>query len=207
MMPEFSGLLNQAQRQQIAAYVASLQAAASRAATRPLPLPNATQGGPLVGDPRAGEALFFRDVQTHSCVVCHSFNRKGGHVGPDLAPRVTGLSPKQLFERIVMVPHRVMDPEFAPIRVRTRDGRLITGITESETADVLRLYDTGYLPPLLVTIPKADVLDTSRVNMTVMPKDYASRFTLQQLLDLVAFLKSGTGAQAPVRLADVIDLR
>jgi hypothetical protein len=35
-----------------------------------------------------------------------------------------------------------------------------------------------------------------------MPNDYASKFSLQQLLDIVAFLKAGTGAT--VTLSDVV---
>ena len=204
MMPQFSNILNQDQRQQVAAYVASLQAAAMRSAV--LPRPNPMDPLTLAGDAKAGETLFFRGIQTHSCVVCHSVNGRGGKVGPDLAPRVGALSAKQVFDRIVVVPHRSSDRDFAPTRVQTKGGELITGIVESETADALRIYDTSYLPPRLVTIPRHDLVSKSAVsNTTVMPKDYASRFTLQQLLDLVAFLKSaGRPTPLVVKLSDVM---
>jgi hypothetical protein len=45
---------------------------------------------------------------------------------------------------------------------------------------------------------------SARHHESVMPSDYASRLTLQQLLDVVAFLKAASGDRAAaVTLADV----
>jgi hypothetical protein len=57
---------------------------------------------------------------------------------------------------------------------------------------------------VLRTIPKTDIAASARQQSSVMPNDYASRLTLQQLLDVVAFLKRAGGDRgATVTLADV----
>ena len=191
MMPEFTKTFTAAQMNDVASYVASLQAP-----TGPAP-------GGLRGDPSAGEVVFF-SRGARSCYVCHSVGGKGGSVGPELSPKVAALSPREIFQRIIVVPHRSTDPAYATSRLTTRVGLILTGIKAGETEDAVRFYDTSSLPPILRTIPKKDVVDIEAHAKSVMPSDYASRLTLQQLLDIVSFLKSTAGARASVTLDEVI---
>jgi hypothetical protein len=82
---------------------------------------------------------------------------------------------------------------------------ILTGIKAGETADAVRFYDTSSLPPILRTIPKKDIVEMEAHSSSVMPSDYASRLSLQQLLDIVSFLKSSaSGTQVSVTLNEVI---
>ena len=82
---------------------------------------------------------------------------------------------------------------------------ILTGIKSGETEDAVRFYDTSSLPPILRTIPKKDIVELEPHNSSVMPSDYASRLTLQQLLDIVSYLKtSATGTPTSVTLNEVI---
>ena len=120
--------------------------------------------------------------------------------------KVAGQSPKQIFQKIIVVPHRSTDPAYRTMRLTTRTGSIITGIKSGETADAVFFYDTASLPPMLRTIPKADIAASAAHSQSVMPTDYASRLTLQQLLDVVAFLKrAGGDRDGTVTLADVAD--
>jgi hypothetical protein len=90
------------------------------------------------------------------------------------------------------------------MRLTTKTGSVLTGIKSSETAETVLFYDTASLPPMLRTIRKTDIVSAAQRNESVMPTDYASRLTLQQLLDVVAFLKQAKGdGTGPVTLADV----
>ena len=191
MMPEFTKTFTAAQMNDVASYVASLQTASGSAP------------GGLRGDPSAGEVVFFTRG-ARSCYVCHSVGGKGGNVGPELTPKVAALSPREIFQRIIVVPHRSTDPAYATSRLTTRVGLMLTGIKAGETADAIRFYDTSSLPPILRTIPKKDVVDIEAHAKSVMPSDYASRLTLQQLLDIVSFLKSTAGPRISVTLDEVI---
>jgi putative heme-binding domain-containing protein len=200
MMPQFSKTFTPTELSQVANYVASLQQ------QRLLPSPNHPRPGALVGNAVAGESVFFARDRTHSCFVCHSYQGRGGRVGPDLATKVANATARDIFQKIIVVPHRSTDPAYATTRLRTRGGLLITGITAGETKDAVRFYDTSSLPPTLRTIPKSEIVEADKPQTSVMPNDYAARLTLQQLLDVVAFLKStGNGASAPVTLNDVIE--
>jgi putative heme-binding domain-containing protein len=158
----------------------------------------------LRGEAVAGEAIFHMRG-ARSCYVCHSVGGLGGSARPDLTLKVAALSPREIFQRIIMVPHRSSDPPYATTRLTTKAGVIVTGIKAGETPDAVRFYDTSSLPPILRTIPKKDVLESEAHDISVMPSDYAARLTLQQLLDLVSFLKSsGAGPRGPVTLDDVL---
>ena len=192
MMPGFSATLAPREISAIAGYVVKLQS------------PDGPAPAGLRGDPVAGESVFFMRGSARSCSVCHSVEGRGGSVGPDLMAKVARQSPKQIFQKIIVVPHRTADPAYRTMRLTTKTGNILTGIKSGESADAVFFYDTSSLPPMLRTIPKADIVASARHHESVMPSDYASRLTLQQLLDVVAFLKAASGDRAAaVTLADV----
>lgn len=195
MMPRFAQRLTPEEISLIASYVASLQGGSSNGEAVP-------RRDLLVGNPVAGEAAFFNRSRAYSCHACHSVNGRGGRVGPDLARKVATLPAREVFEKIVRLPHRSPDPAYATFRLTTKI-EILVGIKASEDENVVRFYDTRYLPPLLRIIKKSDVVSLTPLREPVMPSDYASRLSLKELLDLVAFLKATTGPQPPVRLEDV----
>ncbi len=194
MMPGFTSTMSVAEIADVTRYVVRLQA------------PDGPAPGGLRGDPNAGQAIFFMKGSARSCSVCHSVEGRGGSVGPDLMSKIAGQSPKQIFQKIIVVPHRSADPAYSTVRLTTRTGAILTGIRSGETKDAVLFYDTSSLPPILRTIPKADITASARQQSSVMPNDYASRLTLQQLLDVVAFLRMASGDRnVAVTLADVVD--
>ncbi|MGE3579429.1 MAG: hypothetical protein AB7I25_13315, partial [Vicinamibacterales bacterium] len=103
----------------------------------------------------------------------------------------------------VVVPHRSVDPAYVRVRITTKGGAKYVGIRAESGNGEFHFYDTASLPPVLRAIPKADVASVVPVTGSPMPSDYATRLSLKQLLDLVAFLKSGAST---VSLADVLDI-
>lgn len=195
MMPKFGTAFSPDQIRQLALYIRSVQRPDSPWAA-------------LRGTPGPGEQIFFDASQKTSCHVCHAFGGRGARVGPDLTARLKGKSPREIFEKIVIVPHRSTDPAYISVAMQLKGGDRLVGIKGEETADELRFYDTSELPPKVITIAKADIVSSKPINASAMPSDYASRLPLQQLLDLVAFLKSGAdGKPTSVGFDDVIDPR
>ena len=177
MMPKFAGAFDAKQVQQLARYVRSLQRSDSVWAA-------------LRGTAASGELVFFDPEQPHSCQACHAINGRGRRVGPDLMMKLKGKSPREIFQKIVIVPHRSADPAYVTVAMKMRNGERLVGIKAEEVRGELTFYDTSVLPPVVRTVQAADVVSTTRLNGSIMPSDYASRLPLQQLLDLVAFLKS-----------------
>jgi hypothetical protein len=54
----------------------------------------------------------------------------------------------------------------------------------------LRLFDTSSLPPISRTLPKSDIAKTEKKAGTACPGNYAEKYSLKQLLDLIAFFKT-----------------
>lgn len=193
MMPKFGSAFTPRQVGQLAAYVASLQRADSIWTA-------------LRGDPASGERVFFDAAQAHSCQGCHSLQGRGRRVGPDLATKLRGKPPREIFEKIVIVPHRSADPAYVNVEIALRSGERIRGIQAEQNGGKLRVYDTSVLPPAVRTLAKADVVSITPVGGSAMPSDYASRLPLKHLLDLVAFLRSTVaGEPVTVTFEDVMN--
>jgi putative heme-binding domain-containing protein len=139
------------------------------------------------GDVEAGRALFFDSAETQNCRVCHTAQNRGGRVGPDLTG-IAGKPPREILRSIV-APHASIEDKYATITVTTRDGEKFTGVKRDENATTIRIYDTSTLPPVSRAFLKSEA-KIERLNTSAMPADYASKYSLKQLLDLVSFLKS-----------------
>ncbi len=171
--------------------------------TPPAMKPSASNvAGEVHGDPAAGRAIFFDAGQTENCRFCHTLGDRGGHVGPDLR-KVATMPARDLFLRIV-APRSAAGSAFAAIAVTMKDGQRFVGVKRDEAPDAMRLYDTSSVPPVLRTLLKTSVAAINEADEPAMPSDYASRYSLKQLLDLVAFVKSmDPTSRAGVTLKDL----
>lgn len=160
-----------------------------------------TDGSIIIGDSQAGRRLFFDAMDERSCRVCHSFQGRGGKLASDLST-VSSKSPRELLQSIV-APGAAIAPNYSTIKLTTTDGETIVGVKREEDSESVQVYDTSALPPVLRTIQKANVAKIEALKRSVMPIDYSSRYTLKQLLDLIAFLKSADKLQTSVRLKDL----
>lgn len=173
----------------------------SAAADNPSPPPTSASAS-LIGNAQTGKALFFDSTQSRSCYHCHSMQGAGTSIGPDLS-KVASRSPRELFRGIVL-PHAVKDERYATLKLKLKSGDKIAGVKKDEDPESIRMYDTTELPAVLRTIQKTDVLSVENASESVMPKDYASLYTMKQLLDLVTFLRSAE-SKSPVTLKDLLE--
>ena len=155
----------------------------------------------LAGSSQAGKALFFDSSQPKSCHACHLFQGEGTPIGPDLSPAASR-SPRDLLLSIILA-RGLKDAQYATITVELRNGEKVVGVKKEEDAESLRIYDTTELPAVLRTVQKADVAKVEYANESVMPKDYASAYTMKQLLDLVTFLKFSPQSKSTLTLKDL----
>ncbi|HEV2665964.1 MAG TPA: c-type cytochrome [Blastocatellia bacterium] len=140
------------------------------------------------GDVEAGRALFFDSAEIQNCRVCHTAQNRGGRVGPDLTG-LAGKPPREILQGIV-APHAAIEERYATIAITTRAGEKFTGVKRDESETMIRLYDTSTLPPVSRAFLKSEATKIERLNTSAMPADYASKYSLKQLLDLVSFLRS-----------------
>ena len=172
----------------------------SRSSTVPMKSEEPGAASLLVGDIQAGRTLFFDLGQPKSCQSCHSITGEGTSIGPDLS-KLGSRSARELFLDIIMM-RANRDSRYATVIVTLKNGDKILGVKKEEDSESIRVYDTTELPAVLRTVQKSNVVKVESRDESVMPKDYASVYTVKQLLDLVTFLKSSESG-SPVMLKDL----
>ena len=132
----------------------------------------------------AGRDL-FRQI---GCVQCHRFGGAGGVMGPDLTGVGRRLSKRDLLESI-LDPSKTIADEFAAFEIQVRGGETVTGRVEREDAREI-VVRTGSAVEELVHIPRANVLQRHKSNVSNMPAGMLNVLQREQILDLLAYLSS-----------------
>jgi putative membrane-bound dehydrogenase-like protein len=135
------------------------------------------------GDAKRGHTIFTGAKA--SCAACHTIGYVGGAVGPDLSRVGSIRSETDLLEAIVF-PSASFVRSYEPVTVTTLDGRAFSGIvkTDSPAEVVLALSATDE-----VRIPRADIELMKPGTVSIMPAGLDQQLSVQELADLLAFLK------------------
>lgn len=136
------------------------------------------------GDIRRGQAVF--NSAKAACAACHPFGYLGGNVGPDLTRIGQIRQERDLLEAIVF-PNASFVRSFEPVAVVTKSGKAFNGLVKSDSADELILA-TG--PKEQARIAKDDIEEIRPSAVSVMPSGLDQQLSIQDLADLVAFLKA-----------------
>lgn len=199
-MPQFKSVISEEQIWKVVAFILSDAKAAPSSSLGTGASPSPIRSSPpvkvpeerstaSVGDEQAGKALFFDSSRSKNCSACHAFNGEGTAIGPDLSTVAANKSARDLFLGIILS-RDVKESQYATITVSLRSGDKITGIKKEEDAESIKVFDTTELPAVLRTVQKENISKIESVKDSVMPTDYASSYTIKQLLDIVTFLKS-----------------
>ena len=139
------------------------------------------------GDARLGRLIFFSDAAR--CRACHHTDEAALSVGPTLREiSKKYMHTSELLQHIVQ-PSQKIDDKFAAWTAVTRDGRVLNGLMESQSAGqvVLRLADRQ-----LVTIAADDIDELQKSTKSLMPDGVFADLTAQEAADLLAFIRSIT---------------
>ncbi len=159
---------------------------AAAAAAKPIAISKEDRA--LMGDAVAGRELFFGSGETTNCRVCHTIGGIGGKVGPDLT-NLAAKPAKDILQSIT-APHASVDENYATLVLTLKDGQRFAGVKRDEDETALRLYDTSSLPPVSRAFLKSEIAATEKLKTSPMPANYSAKYSRQQLLDLVGFLKT-----------------
>ena len=136
------------------------------------------------GDVRRGQIVF--NGAKGQCAACHKIGYVGGLVGPDLT-RIGGIrSERDLLESIVF-PSASFVRSYEPVRVATADGRVLNGILTKDAPDEIVVTVAADKEE---RVARADVESIAPSAVSVMPAGLDQQLTVQELADLVAFLKA-----------------
>ena len=125
-----------------------------------------------------GEALF----QKH-CATCHQFFGQGGKVGPDLTG-AQRTNVQYMLENIID-PSASVAKEFRMQMVQTEDGRVLTGLVESESEQTLTIVNANER----VVIPVDEIAQRRVAEVSVMPNGLLEPLDEREIRDLFAYLQ------------------
>ena len=136
----------------------------------------------LKGDPASGQIVYRRE-----CLNCHKLRGEGHEVGPSLET-VQHRSPQEILIH-VLDPNREVSPNFLDYAVRLADGRVLTGLIAAETDSGLTLRRAQNQED---TILRSEIDDITSSGKSLMPEGVEQKITIQEMSDLIAYLRQGT---------------
>ena len=137
----------------------------------------------LGGEPAVGEALFFDLSGDVACAKCHTVNGKGEKVGPELTTVAATRSPQYIIESI-LEPSAVIASGFEPVKVKTKKGKIFTGILKEDNEVHVLLMDSA---GKITEIPKGDVKKLKLLKTSVMPP-FGNVIKMEDFHNLLAYL-------------------
>lgn len=132
------------------------------------------------GDPQRG-----REVFRQNCATCHQVAGVGTTVGPDISDTRTK-TPEMLLQDILN-PNAAIDANYVNYVVTTKNGKEITGILAAETASSITLRRAENQTDLVL---RQDIEEIRSTGASLMPEGLEKTITLEQMADLISFLKN-----------------
>ena len=133
-----------------------------------------------------GKAMFA----IANCVQCHRFKNIGGILGPDITGAAKRYS-RPVMLREILEPSKQISDQFRTHLILTESGETYEGRILNRTGTELTLAADPRRPNSVVQIP-ADEVEAMRPSpVSMMPKDLLNTLTLEEILDLLAFIESG----------------
>ncbi|MEZ6089780.1 MAG: c-type cytochrome [Pirellulaceae bacterium] len=134
-----------------------------------------------IADLPAGRKLFET-----KCAACHKLHGEGGNLGPDL----TGGQRKsaEYFLENVISPNTLVPFAYKMRVVQTIDGRVISGVVDSE--DDTRIVLQTPTDTKKLVIAKSDIEKIQETGLSLMPERLLDDLTNQQIIDLAAYFQS-----------------
>lgn len=129
-----------------------------------------------------------REVFRRACAQCHRLEREGFAVGPDLFD--IRRQPKESILHHLIIPEAEINPTFTSYLCETKDGRTLTGILAADTPASITLRQAQGLEE---TVLRSDIVRLEASALSLMPQALEKTMTLQELADLLAFLKGEAG--------------
>jgi putative heme-binding domain-containing protein len=123
------------------------------------------------------------------CLSCHRFGNDGGVAGPELTGAGAKYSARDLLESI-LEPSKVLSDQYQNHTVFLKDGDSVSGrlISDSDKEVVL---ETDRLSGVVEKVSREKVAELRASPLSPMPRGLANVLTKDEILDLIAYLRSG----------------
>jgi putative heme-binding domain-containing protein len=124
------------------------------------------------------------EVFKRLCASCHRLEREGVAVGPDLFDIRN--QPKESILLHTVIPELEIAPNFVNYTCETKDGRTLSGLIAAEAPASVTLRQAQGIEE---TIPRNAIASLKASKLSLMPQELEKGMTLQELADLLGYLK------------------
>ncbi len=138
-----------------------------------------------------GRALF----SAANCFKCHRVRLDGGATGPDLTGVAGRFNNRNLLESVIE-PSKVISDQYEKMQFQMVDGRVIEGRVINLNGDSLMVLTNMYDPDSIVGVKRSEVEVSQVAKSSMMPEGLLDTLTKDEILDLMAYLKSGGNPQS-----------
>jgi len=130
------------------------------------------------GDSERGRVVFER-----VCAKCHKLNGVGHAVGPDLA--TVRNRPAGLVLPDIIMPNKSIAQNYESYVVETKSRGIVEGVLGSQTPTTITIRHEGGEE----VIRRDDINELRISKLSAMPADLDKQITIDQMADLLKFLK------------------
>lgn len=132
-------------------------------------------------DATRGQAVFKK-----ICAACHRVRDLGHAIGPDITDVRNKTRETLLYD--ILDPNRAVEPRWVSYVVITSDGRALNGLLASESATGIVLRRAEGKEDVLA---RSEIDEMSASGKSLMPEGVEKDITVEQMGDLLEFLKQG----------------
>lgn len=131
-----------------------------------------------------------------NCLKCHRVRGAGGNVGPDLSGVGRRFSPRDLLESIIE-PDKMISGQYQATIFDLKDGRTVVGRVANMGDDTLQIMTDMLDPGQFTHVHRGALEGTRPSTVSMMPGGLIDTLNRKEILDLVAYLRSGGAAAEP----------
>ncbi|QDT08426.1 PVC-type heme-binding CxxCH protein [Planctomycetes bacterium K23_9] len=124
-----------------------------------------------------------RNVFKKNCSACHKTEGFGNELGPNLAA-MKNRGPAAILTN-VLDPNREVNPQYLNYVLLSDDGRTLTGMITSETANSITLSRGEGVSE---TISRTEIETLQSTGVSIMPEGMEKNIDVQSMADLIAYL-------------------
>ena len=140
-----------------------------------------------------GRAMFSQAA----CFKCHRFDRQGGLVGPDLSALGSRYNDLNLLEGLIE-PSKVVSDQYEATIFVLENGKSITGRVVNLVNDQYLVSENMLEPGKLTSVKTGTIEEKIASKVSMMPSSLLDTLTKEEILDLVAYLRSGGDPEHPL---------
>lgn len=143
----------------------------------------------LAGNPDRGETIFFGKA---ACSTCHMVAGKGGFIASDLSA-YAGAHALEEIRSAITTPAAGTDRQARMVTLTTRSGEKVVGKVRNEDNFSVQLQT---LDGTFYFVTKADLEGEEYSSQILMPSDYSSTLTSDEVSDVISYLMAVAKAGA-----------